>query len=167
MASVDWITWKIGAKELINSEQIEEVLTKKANVFNNSINNVYNSIKIETEKGGLNKESLSINGESPSNIAANKILKRIENIKVLMDKFNNKISTQVAEQKKIEKEQLITAIEEKIDEQERILQNTMSLRNRISTNNQVVDINDVNAIINVTNEKIAMLKERLEKAKAI
>ncbi|MBQ6497431.1 MAG: hypothetical protein IJI58_01800 [Bacilli bacterium] len=167
MASVDWITWKTDAKELINSEQIEEVLTKKANVFNNSINNVYNSIKIETEKGGLNKESLSINGESPSNIAANKILKRIENIKVLMDKFNNKISTQVAEQKKIEKEQLITAIEEKIDEQERILQNTMSLRNRISTNNQVVDINDVNAIINVTNEKIAMLKERLEKAKAI
>ena len=167
MASVDWITWKTESKELINSEKVEENVIKKLTDLNNITNNIYDSIKVEAEKGGLNKESLSINGESPSNIMANDILNKIENIKSLTDKLSNKIKSQVTEQKEIEKEQLVNAIEEKIDEQERILQNTIALRNKITTNNKVVDINEVNNIISATNEKIIMLKERLEKAKAI
>ena len=167
MAKVDWITWKTEPKELINLEKVEASLINKLLELNNITNGISDTIKVEIEKGGLSKESLTLKNESPNNVMANKILKELDNIRTMSDKLSNKIRNQVASQKELEKEQLITVIEEKIDEQEKILQNTMSLRDRISTSNNVVNIDDVNSIITATNEKITMLKERLNKAKAI
>ena len=167
MAKVDWITWKTDPKELINSDKVEKVLNEKTNEINTIMDDIFTNVKVEIEKGGLNKDALSLNGDSPNNIYGNKILDKIEEIRVSMDKLKNKITSQAEEQKKCEKEQLISSIEEKIEEQEKILQNTMNLKSRIVSGNNVVDSNEVDSVIESTNEKIEMLKERLEKAKAI
>ena len=74
---------------------------------------------------------------------------------------------QANKQKQVEKEQLITAIEEKVIEQQKILENTKALRDRLTANNGLISSNEVESIIHTTEEKITMLKERLERAKAI
>ena len=51
--------------------------------------------------------------------------------------------------------------------QENILSNTEALRDRLTPDNNMVNANEVNNVINNTREKIKMLYERLEKAKAI
>ena len=51
--------------------------------------------------------------------------------------------------------------------QEKILENTKALKDRLSTSNNLISSNDVNNVISATEEKITMLRERLEKAKAI
>ena len=167
MAKVDWITWKTNTDEIINIEKVNNMLDKDIADLNNIIDNVYDNIKSEVDKGGLNSDSLSLNGESPSNVMANNILNNITEIRTIINNLSNKMSNQVLEQKKIEKEQLVTTIEEKIKEQERILENTELLRNRISAGSDVVNMNDVNNVISSTKEKLEMLYDRLEKAKAI
>lgn len=167
MAKVDWITWKTNTDEIINIEKVNNLLDKDIADLNNIIDNVYDNIKSEVDKGGLNSDSLSLNGESPSNVMANNILNNITEIRTIINNLSNKMSNQVLEQKKIEKEQLVTTIEEKIKEQERILENTELLRNRISAGSDVVNMNDVNNVISSTKEKLEMLYDRLEKAKAI
>ncbi len=167
MAKVDWITWKTNTDEIINIEKVNNLLDKDIADLNNIIDNVYDNIKSEVDKGGLNSDSLSLNGESPSNVMANNILNNITEIRTIINNLSNKMSNQVLEQKKIEKEQLVTTIEEKIKEQERILENTKLLRNRISAGSDVVNMNDVNNVISSTKEKLEMLYDRLEKAKAI
>ena len=167
MAKVDWITWKTDPKELIDKEKIESDLNNKTTEINSIMDNLSNSLKLEVEKGGLNKESLHINGETPGNEVANKILNKIEVIKNINTKLNNKIMDQANKQKQVEKEQLITAIEEKVIEQEKILENTKALRDRLTANNGLISSNEVESIIHTTEEKITMLKERLERAKAI
>ena len=144
MAKVDWITWKTETNEIIDSEKVNNTLNKSVTDMNSILDTVYNNVKTEVDKGGLDTESLNLNGESPSNVVANKVLKNIEDIRTIINRLNNKVNNQVLEQKKIEKEQLISSIEEKIKEQENILSNTDNTR-----------------------EKIKMLYERLEKAKAI
>lgn len=167
MAKVDWITWKTEPKELINGENIKTDINKRITEFNTIIDNIYSNIKEEMDKGGLNKDALSINGESPNSVSANKVLTKIEVLKETTNKLTNKIVVQVEEQKEIEKKQLITAIEEKIAEQEKILENTKALKDRVAASNSLINSNDVNNIIIATNEKITILKERLERAKAI
>ena len=167
MAKVDWITWKTEPKELINGENIKTDINKRITEFNTIIDNIYSNIKEEMDKGGLNKDALSINGESPNSVSANKVLTKIEVLKETTNKLTNKIVVQVEEQKEIEKKQLITAIEEKIAEQEKILENTKALKDRVAASNSLFNSNDVNIIISATNEKITILKERLERAKAI
>lgn len=167
MARVDWITWKTETKEIINNETILDSLNKSINELNSILDNVYNNIKLEIDKGGLNNEALSLNGESPSMILSNKVLNNIEDIKAIEERLLDRINKQLLEQKKIEKEQLIDSISKKINEQDKILENTEALKNRITAENNVININEVNNTINVTKEKLNMLHERLEKAKAI
>ena len=167
MAKVDWITWKTETNEIIDSEKVNNTLNKSVTDMNSILDTVYNNVKTEVDKGGLDTESLNLNGESPSNVVANKVLKNIEDIRAIVNRLNNKVNNQVLEQKKIEKEQLISSIEEKIKEQENILSNTEALRDRITPDNNMVNANEVNNVINNTREKIKMLYERLEKAKAI
>ena len=110
MAKVDWITWKTDPKELIDKEKIESNLNNKTTEINSIMDNLSNSLKLEVEKGGLNKESLHINGETPGNEVANKILNKIEVIKNINTKLNNKIMDQANKQKQVEKEQLIKPV---------------------------------------------------------
>ena len=95
MAKVDWITWKTEPKELINLEKVEASLINKLLELNNITNGISDTIKVEIEKGGLSKESLTLKNESPNNVMANKILKELDNIRTMSDKLSNKISYQM------------------------------------------------------------------------
>ena len=168
MAKVDWITWKTDISEIINPDKILENLNDLFNDYNCYMNSVvYEELNHEVTVGGLDKYSLNIVGTSPANETALNILNRIDGIKTTIENLKNKVYNSAVEQKNIEKQQLINCIEEKILEEEKILSNTVSLRERISTNTEIVDINTVNDIIEITNEKINKLKERLELAKSI
>lgn len=167
MSKVDWITWKTDSKELINTEKLNSNLNEKISELNSILDNISSNLKVETEKGGLSKEALTISNESPSNEVANKIIDKIEIIKGITNQLKSKVLNQANEQKEIEKKQLIEVIEEKIVEQEKILENTKSLKERLTTGNSLISNSDVNNIIIATEEKISMLKERLEKAKVI
>lgn len=167
MSKVDWITWKTDSKELINTEKLNSNLNEKISELNSILDNISNNLKVEAEKGGLSKEALTISSESPSNEVANKIIDKIESIKGITNQLKGKVLNQANEQKEIEKKQLIEVIEEKIVEQEKILENTKGLKERLTTGNSLVSNSDVNNIIMATEEKITMLKERLEKAKAV
>ena len=168
MAKVDWITWKTDISEIINPDKILENLNDLFNDYNCYMNSVvYEELNHEVTVGGLDKYSLNIVGTSPANETALNILNRIDDIKTAIENLKNKVYNSAVDQKEIEKKQLINCIEEKILEEEKILSNTVSLRERISTSTEIVDINTVNDIIEVTNEKINKLKERLELAKSI
>ena len=167
MSKVDWITWKTDPKELIDSETINRNVNNKISEINSITNNIYENIKSEIDKGGLTDESLSIDGTSPHNTAANRIIKKIDDIKTISEQLKEQINSQVLEQKNSEKEQLIKAIEEKISEQEKILENSISLKNKITASNTTVGIKEVEEIINSTNNRLSMLRGRLEQAKEI
>ena len=167
MAKVDWITWKTDVTDIINPEKVDNDLNKNISEINSIIDSIYDNVKVEVNKGGLSNTALNLNGESPSNVMADNILKNIEEIRMISNKLKDKINNQVVEQKKIEKNQLVTSIEEKITEQEKILENTEALKGRLTEGNNVVSVAEVDNVINITKEKINMLHERLEKAKAI
>lgn len=167
MSKVDWITWKTDSKELLDSETINRNVNNKISEINSITNNIYENIKSEIDKGGLTDESLSIDGTSPHNTVANRIIKKIDDIKTISEQLKEQINSQVLEQKNSEKEQLIKAIEEKISEQEKILENSISLKNKITASNTTVGIKEVEEIINSTNNRLSMLRGRLEQAKEI
>ena len=128
---------------------------------------VYEGVKHEIEKGGLSKASFDIAGVSPANENAIKILNTIDEIKATMNNLKEIIEAQANEQKKIEKEQLIEALEEKIKEEEKILKNTEKLKERITEDNTLITISEINDMIDNNKERIRRLAERLEAAKAI
>lgn len=168
MAKVDWITWKTDTTEIINPndiiDKIDEIY-EDYNCYMNSI--VYEGLKHELTKGGLDPDSLNIVGISPANEYANTIMNRIENIKTTYENLKQKIYINVSDQKQLEKQQLIEAIENKIEEENRILDNTNTLKDKIIKSNNVLDINEVESIIEVTQDKITKLKERLERARSL
>lgn len=168
MAKVDWITWKTNPKEIIDPEIINEEISKNIMNFDSFIkSNIYQDLKIEVEKGGLKEDSLNLNGTSPVNMSANKILAKIDNIINNTEKLKSSIYTQALNQKELEKSQLIDAIEGKIREQKSILENTENLKNRLAGSNDVVSMEEIEKTLNATNEKIKMLTEKLEEARAI
>ena len=168
MSKVDWITWKTNPSDIINPEKIMEKLSDRFQDYHTYMTaTVYEGVKHEVEKGGLDKASFDIAGISPANENAIKILNTIDEIKTTMNNLKEEISEQAKEQKKIEKEQLIEAIEEKIKEEEKILENTEKLKARLTEENTLITISEVNDMIDNNKERIRRLAERLEAAKAI
>lgn len=168
MPKVDWITWKTDVSEIINPDKIMEKMDNLFEDYSCYINAlVYEELKHELQFGGLDKLSLNILGTSPANEKAIRILNNIDDVKENFEKLKNNIYNSAIEQKKTEKEQLVKAIEEKIFEEEKILNNTLNLKDRISTSNELVDIETINNVISTTSDKINKLKERLELAKGI
>ena len=144
MSKVDWINWKTEPKEIMNPDKFIDNVNEKFQEYNCYMNSVvYEGINHELQKGGLGKESLNIFGVSPANEKAVDILK------------------------KIDKSQLIQAIEEKIAEEEKKKSNTSSLREKLTGNVNVVSEKQVNEILEITEERIRQLKNRLEQAKSI
>ena len=168
MPKVDWITWKTDPSEIINPDKISEHITELFDDYNCYMKSlVYEELKYELEFGGLDKLSLNILGTSPANEKTIRILNTIEDVREDFETFKNKIYNTALDQKKIEKTQLVEAIEEKILEEEKILRNTLNLKDRVDINNELIDIETVNNIISTTSDRINKLKERLELAKGI
>lgn len=168
MPKVDWITWKTDTKEIINPQAILEEIDEKILEYHNYINSrIIESITSEVEKGGLNKENLRINGISPAQSQAQKILQNLNDIDNEIEKLKRKIKNSIEEQKRIEKEQLITEIESKISEEEKIRNNTVSFNEKLQVNNNIMDKDTIQDIIDIADERIKELKSRLEQAKSV
>lgn len=168
MSKVDWITWRTNPKEIINPEVINENLANYTTNFKNLINNnIYENIKLEIDKGGLNDKSLNLNGISPSSVGTNNVINKINSLINNIDILKEKIVLEAEEQKQLEKEELIDAITKKIEEQKKILENTNNLKNKLTTSNDVISLEEVNKTIEITEERISLLNEKLEKAKMI
>lgn len=168
MPKVDWITWKTDVNEIIKPNKIIEDIEEKLNDYEHYMNSViYEGINYEISNGGLSKDSFNIMGISPANDSALKIVNNIDDLKIAINNLKQKIYSSAKEQKKIEKEQLINAIEKKMIEEEKALTNTINLKEKLNGNNKVISSQEIDNIIDITNERINRLKERLEKAKAI
>lgn len=163
MAKVDWITWKTNIKEIINPEQELEEINNNIHKLNNIINqNIYVNVNREKLDGGLNEKSLNLNGISPSSIKTDKILKKLEVVLDDLLKLQNNVKKQALEQKEIEKEQLTNCIKEKIEEQEKVLENTENIKAQATSQNaDAVSIKELDDILEVTRERIRILKEKL------
>ena len=168
MAKVDWITWKTDIKEIINPDEIARAIKEKIDSYNLYLDSqVYKELNSEITSGGLEKASFDIMGMSPANENANKIIDNIESSKQVINKLYTKIVKNLEEQKEIEKKQLITAIEEKIQEEKKKLENTQTLQSKLTTDISYISSKEVNDVVDITNEKINVLMERLNMAKTL
>jgi len=168
MAKVDWISWKTEKEEIINPEIVFEKISSICTEFVNNMNKeVKSKLVDEITNGGLNENALLLNGVSPAFESSMKIINNIDEIQVEMNKLLNNIRNDTTNQKKIEKNQLIDAIEKKIHEEENILENTISLKNKISNNHSGITKEEVSEIEKNIKDKINKLKERLEKARSL
>lgn len=156
MSKVDWITWKTDPKEVINPDKIEEKINEQYQNYESYMNSmIYEQLQNEINGGGLSKDAFQITGISPANELAIEIIKSIDEIKNTMDRLKNNVRDVSTKQKELEKDQLIDAIEEKIEKEKDFLKNMNSKDNSDE---------DVKAL---TNDKIEKLQERLAAAKAL
>jgi len=156
MSKVDWITWKTDPKEVINPDKIEEKINEQYKNYESYMNSmIYEQLQNEINGGGLSKDAFQITGISPANELATEIIKSIDEIKNTMDRLKNNVRDVSTKQKELEKDQLIDAIEEKIEKEKEFLKNMNSKDNSDE---------DVKAL---TNDKIEKLQERLAAAKAL
>ena len=87
MSKVDWITWKTDPKEIINPEQVDKEILEYYQNYNSYMNPmIYEQLKNEVSKGGLNKDAFNVSGISPANEMAVDILNTIDDIKTTMNK---------------------------------------------------------------------------------
>ncbi len=161
MSKVDWITWKTSPNEIINPQEINDTIDRLFENYNTYMNPiVYENLKMEILKGGLSQDAFCVNGRSPSNEMAIDILKKIEEIKKTIVKLQQSILEVSLEQKNIEKQQLLMAIQEKI-------QSEKSLINRIQSNRSIQsNISQMGSssqdIIDIANDRIHKLEQKKE-----
>ena len=121
MSKVDWITWKTDVTDIINPEKVIDSVTDSYNDFNFYMNSViYENLKYEVINGGLDKSSINILGHSPANEIALNILNNIDEIKSIIENLKLQIENATEEQKNIEKDQLVNALDKKIEEEKQI-----------------------------------------------
>lgn len=168
MSKVDWINWKTDPKELIKPdiilEKIEDIYSNYK-CYMNSV--VYESINHELTLGGLNKTSFNVAGTSPANENAEQIIEKIDNINIRMNILYEKILECCTNQRKEEKKQLIISIEDKIKEEEKIIENTINLKEKTNNNPSLQEELQIDDIIKITEDRIHKLKERLDAANSI
>lgn len=158
MSKVDWITWKTDPKEIINPDTIEDDIKEFYHNYESYMNSmIYDQIQVDLKKGGLSKEAFNVSGISPANEMANEIINAIDEIKNTMKNLQETIKDVTSEQKAIEKDQLINAIEEKIEKEKALLESVSSKKNE----------KDSDDIIYIINDRIKKLNERLDVAKAL
>ena len=168
MARVDWITWKTNKKDIINPEEEISYITNITNKYLYKFDSIIkNELDIELKKGGLSNESMSFNDTSPAYEKALIIEDKINDLSIIINKFNSILEKNITSQKEIEKKQLIEAINEKIEEAEKKLNNSYQLKEKITNKNTLIQAKDVDNIINLTKDRIKKLKEKLQDAEHI
>ena len=161
MSKVDWITWKTDSKEIINPKIIEDNMIEKFQDYNTYMNPViYEQLKYEISRGGLDRNSINISDSYPANEMALDIIDLIEENKNIYDRLINEVLIDAEEQKKIEKKQLIKSIEDKIKQEE---YNLKSINNEqlLKDNMSIEEYN------NMINKRIQKLKKRLKNAESL
>ena len=163
MSKVDWINWKTEPKEIINPDKIEEHMNDTFKDYNSYMNPIiYEQLKFEMNKGGLDRNSLIIENSCPANEMTIEIVNTIDIIKKIYNNLLVDISNNVNEQKTIEKKQLIKAIEDRIKEEEELL-------NKIQNDNNTDNIFNISKeeYIQIIKDRIIRLKERLNQANSL
>jgi hypothetical protein len=168
VAKVDWITWKTDTKDIINPETIKEKILEDYMNYNTYMTSVvYEGLNYELTRGGLNQSTFSINGLSPANEVGKEIINKIDEIKVKVNNIIDEAYTKAKEQKAIEKKQLIKAIDEKLNEEEKILNNTINAREKFNNSNLSALCKELDESIEYTTLRIKRLKERLDLANSL
>ncbi len=168
MASVDWINWKTDPKDIISPEQIQEEIENRLQEYKKDVClGIYQTIKKEMISGGLDKMSFNIFGSHPANDKAYEIINKIDTINNKIEIIKKQVYQESLKQKQIEKKQLISCLEEKILEEEKVLDTMIKLGERAYNNETIIDFDEIESITKDTIEKISFLNERLEMAKNI
>lgn len=163
MIRLDWITWKTEESELINPEEIVEKLKVRFQDYNSYMNPVVNeSIKYEVENGGLNKNAFIINDRSPANEVANKIISDIQEVKDMTNALIESVRLEAQEQRKREVNQLILKIEEKIEKDKKLIENSKDVQQKYLQSSLEETSENIQTIIEITRKRINLLTRKLE-----
>lgn len=163
MIRLDWITWKTEESELINPEEIVEKLKVRFQDYNSYMNPVVNeSIKHEVENGGLNKNAFIINDRSPANEVANKIMSDIQEVKDMTNALIESVRLEAQEQRKREVNQLILKIEEKIEKDKKLIENSKDVQQKYLQSSLEKTSENIQTIIEITRKRINLLTRKLE-----
>ena len=155
MIRLDWITWKTEESELINPEEIVEKLKVRFQDYNSYMNPVVNeSIKYEVENGGLNKNAFIINDRSPANEVANKIMSDIQEVKDMTNALIESVRLESQEQRKREVNQLILKIEEKIEKDKKLIENSKDVQQKYLQSSLEETSENIQTIIEITRKRI-------------
>ena len=166
MSKVDWITWKTDPKEIINPEEVDKEILEYYQNYNSVMNPmIYEQLKNEISKGGLNKDAFNVSGISPANEMAVDIINTIDDIATTMDNLRESILDITSTQKEIEKKQLIAAIKDKIKKEEVFLKN-IEERAEIKNNIRAMGENP-DDIIYIIKDRLKKLNERLDMAESL
>lgn len=166
MSKVDWITWKTNPKEIINPNIIEDNIQESFNNYNEYMSPlIYDQIKYEIDKGILGKESLIIIGDTPLNKIAVDILNKIDEIKLTIENLQKSAKNSSEVQKQIEKQQLITEINNKIEHEKETLNQVLTNEN---VQQHIIKSGGLpEEVVYILEYRINKLKERLEMAKVL
>ena len=167
MAKVDWITWKTNNNEIINPDLLLDKVSDKVTNNNIIIDRVKEIVKSEIYRGGLDTASLNIMGVSHANEKANRIIENLNEVQLILDRLKQNIYNSAKEQKKTEKEELIETIQNKLIEEEKILNNKISIREKLDSINTLISNNELDSIIQTSNDRIKKLKEKLDLARSL
>ena len=163
MIRLDWITWKTEESELINPEEIVEKLKVRFQDYNSYMNPVVNeSIKHEVENGGLNKNAFIINDRGPANEVANKIMSDIQEVKDMTNALIESVRLEAQEQRKREVNQLILKIEEKIEKDKKLIENSKDVQQKYLQSSLEETSENIQTIIEITRKRINLLTRKLE-----
>lgn len=164
MIRLDWITWKTEESELINPNEIIETLKDKFQSYNSYMNPVVNeNIKYEVDNGGLNKEAFKIDDRSPATAVANKIMSDIQEVKDMTETLIENVRIEAEEQRKRELNQLILKIEEKIEKDKRLIENSKDVQQKYLQQDLTDTSNSIQTIIDITQNRINYLTMKLER----
>lgn len=166
MSKVDWITWKTNPKEIINPNIIEDNIQESFNSYNEYMSPlIYDQIKYEIDKGILGKENLIIIGDTPLNKIAVDILNKIDEIKLTIENLQKSAKNSSEVQKQIEKQQLITEINNKIEHEKETLNQVLTNEN---VQQHIIKSGGLpEEVVYILEYRINKLKERLEMAKVL
>ena len=166
MKKLEWITWKTEESELINPEELVEKLKERFQDYNAYMNPVVNeSLKYEVAQGGLNKEAFVMNGRSPATEVANKIMSDIVEVKEMTEALIESIRLDALEQRKREVHQLVLKIEEKIEKDKRLIENSKEAQQKYIQSSSPETSESIQTVIYLTQKRINLLMNKLESIK--
>ena len=166
MKRLEWITWKTEECELINPDELVERLKERYQDYNAYMNPVINeSLKYEVAHGGLNKDAFVMNGRSPATEVANKIMSDIEEVKEMTEALIESVRLDALEQRKREVHQLVLKIEEKIEKDKRLIENSKEAQQKYIQSSAPETSESIQTIIDLTQKRINLLMNKLERIK--
>lgn len=163
MKRLEWITWKTEESELINPDELVEKLKERFQDYNSYMNPVVNeNLKYEVANGGLNKDAFVLDGRSPATEVANKIMSDINEVKDMTEALIESIRLDALEQRKREVNHLILKIEEKIEKDKRLIENSKEAQQKYIQSSLSETSDNIQTVIDLTQKRINLLTKKLE-----